>query len=641
MATVAPRARRVRAAAGLAALLILGAAALAVVAGRGGWPAAWADPLADGRAAYERGDYESAARLARERLRAAVGDPDALRLLARCALRQGRVEVAQGIYQNLSVERMQAEDCLLLAGSLAQADNAEGARRLLRVALEREPDHPEALAELARLLAVADQLEEARALADRLGRVKGHERRGWVLQGLLYHELGRRDQAAAALGRALDAAPGVVPTQSEAEIRKLRAHDLLAEGRPRDALAALEPLARAGGDAEVPWLLSRAHLQLGDLDRANAEVARAGDYLAERPLTREPSPYVGAARCAPCHRGIHGDQRASHHAVTFALAGAMTRWTVPDAPWTDRFDAGVAHRIERTPDGALRFTTTRGGDSASGVIEYAFGSGDRGATPVGRADAGNAVEFRQSYYGGHGWDVTSGHRPVPDDARDGKGGAAAFLGRTLDIDNARRCFECHVTDTHAAMTQAAPTAADGGIGCERCHGPGGHHVLAMEAAPRFAEVAIARPRLASPADVTTQLCGRCHSPRGATPRKTEPTSIRFQSTTLTWSKCYAESRGALGCTSCHGPHDDAVTDHAYYEAKCLACHAPAGAAPTPPPDDPARPIELSDAVRRVPCPVNADSGCVACHMPVRDDIVPLTPFTDHWIRVHERRPGGR
>ncbi|GIW85876.1 MAG: hypothetical protein KatS3mg108_0200 [Isosphaeraceae bacterium] len=635
MATVASCAWRARAVAGLVALLVLGVGGWAVTVG--GWPPRWTDPLAAGRAAYDRGDYEAAARVARERLREAAGDPDALRLLARSVLRQGRVEVAQGIYQNLSVERMQAEDCLLLAAHLAQNDNAEGARKLLRVALEREPDHPEVLAELARLLALADQLEEARGLAERLSRIAGHERRGWILQGLLYHELGQRDQAARALGQALTSPPGTAPTQSEAEIRKLQAHDLLAEDRPTEALAVLEPLAGAPDDPEVPWLLSRVYLRLGDLDRANAEAARAGDYLADRPLTREPAPYVGAARCAPCHRAIHRDQQSSHHAATFALAADMTRWTLPEGPWPDRFDAGVIHRIDRTADGALRFTTTRGGDSASGLIEYVFGSGDRGATPVGRDQTGSAVEFRQSYYGGHGWDVTSGHRPIPDAARDGQGGAAAYLGRRLDVDNARRCFECHVTDTRAAMTQAPPTAADHGIGCERCHGPGGNHVLAMEAAPRFVDVAIVRPRLASPAEVTTQVCGRCHSPRGATPRKTEPTSIRFQSTTLTWSKCYTESRGALGCTSCHGPHNDAVTDHAYYEAKCLTCHAPADQAPTPPPDDPARPIELASTVRRVPCPVNASTGCVDCHMPVRDDIVPLTPFTDHWIRVHPPR----
>ena len=72
----------------LALALFLGATAL------GGW--AWwswgrrpADALSRGRQAYERGDWEEADRLARQRLKAAANDPEGLRLLARASAQQG------------------------------------------------------------------------------------------------------------------------------------------------------------------------------------------------------------------------------------------------------------------------------------------------------------------------------------------------------------------------------------------------------------------------------------------------------------------------------------------------------------------------------------------------------------------------
>ena len=57
----------------------------------------------------------------------------------------------------------------------------------------------------------------------------------------------------------------------------------------------------------------------------------------------------------------------------------------------------------------------------------------------------------------------------------------------------------------------------------------------------------------------------------------EPDSIRFQATTLTWSRCYAQSRGELDCVTCHDPHRDAETSASFYEVKCLDCHGPTAA----------------------------------------------------------------
>ena len=117
---------------------------------------------------------------------------------------------------------------------------------------------------------------------------------------------------------------------------------------------------------------------------------------------------------------------------------------------------------------------------------------------------------------------------------------------------------------------AGPEAADRAIGCEKCHGPGGNHLLAVAA--RFPDLAIARPSLASGARVV-RICAQCHSPRGKPVEPDDPTSVRFQGTTLTWSRCYTESNDKLDCVTCHDPHRDASTSTAHYEAKCLSCHA--------------------------------------------------------------------
>ena len=124
-------------------------------------------------------------------------------------------------------------------------------------------------------------------------------------------------------------------------------------------------------------------------------------------------------------------------------------------------------------------------------MDYAFGSGDRGKTLVGREASGPAFELRLSVYheGKQSvWDVTSGQPEHP-------AVALGFLGMPLTDDAARACLGCHVTNPESLLGTPGPEAADPAIGCEKCHGPGGNHLLA--AAARFPDLAIARPSLAS------------------------------------------------------------------------------------------------------------------------------------------------
>jgi formate-dependent nitrite reductase cytochrome c552 subunit len=133
-----------------------------------------------------------------------------------------------------------------------------------------------------------------------------------------------------------------------------------------------------------------------------------------------------------------------------------------------------------------------------------------------------------------------------------------------------------------------------------------------------------------------RICSQCHSPRGKAVEPEDPTSVRFQGTTLTWSRCYSESRDTLDCVTCHDPHRNVETSHAHYEAKCLRCHSETHVSPTFRPGARLRRFDITATPQASSCPVNPTSGCISCHMPKVVDAIPHSPFTDHFIRVHDR-----
>ena len=326
-------------------------------------------------------------------------------------------------------------------------------------------------------------------------------------------------------------------------------------------------------------------------------------------MAHEPAPYVGSARCAACHAANARRHRDSHHARTFWAGADLAGLPLPDRPLPDPGSAAVVHTLHRER-GEIQVETQAEGRTYQALLVYAFGSGDRGLTPVGRDEAGNWCELRMSRYAdGPVWDVTTGHEARPATTSD-------WLGKTVSEDELRRCVGCHTT-APAARTDAGAGTGDRGIGCERCHGPGGHHLKAVAAG--LNDLAIARPRLAR-GEAIVRLCGQCHSPKGRTVSPTDPFSIRFQATTLTWSRCYTQSQDRLDCVTCHDPHRDVETSPGSYESKCLACHG---------------------AAARPRCPVNPERGCIGCHMPTVRGAVPHSPFTDHHIRVHPAGPASR
>jgi tetratricopeptide (TPR) repeat protein len=575
-----------------------GLIALAVLVGGSAWWGAGqllrgADPAAAARSAYVRGDWGEAAGRAREVLKAAPADAGAIRLLARSSARLGRDDAAQALFQRLGTDALEAEDDLLLARIFARHNRPDQARARLWAAYGKDPRHGEALYELVHGLVQDDALERAAGLTEAMRAAPGWRARGEVALGLI--RAAQDDPAAAAesleaaLRRdpTLEGSPALVPV-----VHKLLARHSLALGQPARARAALGTL----DDPEARWLLARADLQEGKPveDRPNP---------ARDPLANEPAPYVGSARCAECHASIARSQRGSHHARTFWAGSALNRLPLPADPLPDPANPAVVHMFRREGE-TTRIETRVDGQPYRALLAYAFGSGDLGLTPVGRDEAGAWYELRMSRYADNlAWDRTTGQEIVPTVPSE-------WLGKTLNGDELRRCVDCHTTAPRAARTDAGALAGDRGIGCERCHGPGGNHLKAVAAG--LADLAIARPKLVS-GEPIVRLCGRCHSPKGRTVSPSDPGSVRFQATTLTWSRCYTQSRDQLDCVTCHNPHRDAETSAAFYEAKCLECHGPSST---------------------THCPVNPTRDCIGCHMPTQRGVVLHIAFTDHHIRVH-------
>jgi tetratricopeptide (TPR) repeat protein len=580
--------------------------------------------LAEGRAAYTQSKWREAAIQASERLDKAPNDTEALRLLARSSARMGRVDDAQMLYQRIGgASAMQAEDLYLLAVGLEKLNATQAAWDTFEMAHRADPNHPETLVELGRLMAQNDRLEEALPLARRLAQVPGWEARGQLILGILLEQQNDPAAAAESIGRALQHDPELKGAASKPTgVRKLLARTLLETGRPAEAKDQLRTVLASGPDNEASWLLSRALLQEGSMADAGKALDQSQDFGADNPHASEPAPYVGSARCAECHAGIYKSQQSSLHSRTFPLLSELKGLPLPEHQVVDPFNADVQHTITREGDG-LRMETRVGSQVFRALVDYAFGSGDRGLTLVGRDEAGRPRELRLSRYNdGSGWDRTTGHTHQPTEASD-------YLGKPLQPNGERRCLGCHVTNFRASRDRTGPEAADHGIGCEKCHGPGGNHLKAV--AGGFSDLAIGQPQLATGAQVVG-LCAQCHSPRGQEVNRKSPHSIRFQAATLTWSKCYTENHGAFSCVTCHNPHRDVETSATFYEAKCLTCHSS-----DPPPATRSvgtRPIDVSTISRRVPCPVSPTKDCIRCHMPTVSGIVPHSPFTDHHIRVH-------
>ncbi len=208
-----------------------------------------------------------------------------------------------------------------------------------------------------------------------------------------------------------------------------------------------------------------------------------------------------------------------------------------------------------------------------------------------------------------------------------------------------RCMACHNSyPNHVEWVEGKYVDVPNGIGCERCHGPGGAHValrLAGRGPTESIDYSIVNPaRLEH--DLQMDVCQQCHlhttvsilrDGRGAfdyrpserledhlalfsAPDPEGGLDVISHAERLAKSACYLEGTPQMTCTTCHNPHEG-FRDKGpeYFNDTCMSCHQTVAD------------HEFWD-------------DCATCHMPKEiADGTPHATFTDHWIRiVGQERP---
>ena len=359
--------------------------------------------------------------------------------------------------------------------------------------------------------------------------------------------------------------------------------------------------------------------------------------------------YVDGATCAGCHTEI---------ASTYSNTGMARSFYSPDVTSVPNPKAyfhrasGTWYQIVARDGGWYQRwwqVGFKGQEESIGEskIDYVMGSGNHVRTYLHRTVRGTLIELPLAWYAekGGSWALNPGI-DMSDPA----------IGRKAGYD----CMFCH--NAYPSMPSGHENAGSEpvyagqppqGIDCQRCHGPGGNHLRAL--AQPGAKLEDIRSAIVNPARLgkerALEVCMQCHLETTSAPlpnairrfdrgpfsyRPGEPFSAfqlsfdhapgsgregKFEIVNsvyrLRQSKCFLESNGQLGCTTCHNPHDIQHGQVALdgYNKACLGCH------------DPAK-IKVQAHL--------SGSNCVGCHMPKRraEDVVHVV-MTDHLI---QRRP---
>lgn len=270
------------------------------------------------------------------------------------------------------------------------------------------------------------------------------------------------------------------------------------------------------------------------------------------------------------------------------------------------------------------------------LMPYFIGSGMVARSFVFSLD-GFLYQAPVAYYTGpQRWDLPPGYDQYP----------TPYLTRRI----LPGCLSCHASGHQlVARTQnryRTPPFLEGGVSCERCHGPGAAHIAKMTAGDLGSGPAIVNPARLAP-DRRDSICSQCHLTGAervakagremdtflAGERLADYLSVFVRSggapgmrvtshvEKLAQSRCKRASGDRLWCGSCHDPHSVPKPSEkgAWFRAKCLACHE-------------------TSACREEPARREANGDdCTGCHMP-RSTVMDAdhVVFTDHSI---PRRPG--
>ena len=297
--------------------------------------------------------------------------------------------------------------------------------------------------------------------------------------------------------------------------------------------------------------------------------------------------------------------------------------------------SGIRYRVypnENQPSFAFESTGIGLPIQGSRPLEYFVGSGAVGRSYLFSIDR-FLYQAPVSYYTANKrWDLSPGYQNYD----------RLYLTRPVET----ACLRCHASRLQPLPETlngfADPAFLEGGIGCERCHGPGEEHIAKIKTGAVEGGLGIVNPRKL-PAEHRDSVCAQCHLTGVARIDKPGRDSGSFRAGALlsdylsvfVWSgapaemkvtshveklaesRCKIASGERLWCGSCHDPHSLPASDGkaSYFRSKCLACHA--GTAP----------CKASAQLR-----ARNGNRCVDCHMPKNPVLdVAHAVYTDHSI----------
>jgi hypothetical protein len=575
--------------------------------------------LKKARKSYALKDWRAAFNDSARELRDNPNDTSAKRLMARSAARIQRDNVAMDLYNSLQGAES-PEDFFLVGTILFRQGRIQDGEKMFRRSLEIDPNYHESAKFLAQFLFQNRRYEDALQNAEKWELFQPDQNEAELFQARILEAINQPAKASALLNSILQRGQqqSDLSSQSPESLELMLARNLLRSARPNEAIEILNKMKNADSDADLLWLKSRANLQLGKLSESLGfyHQSKALANAAAQNQMEEPSPYAGALSCRECHSEIYEDQQNSRHALTFRPADHHS-----DLTWSNfqKTDPGIKEaRAEfQKSNSPLQFQFSNQSHELKPIVKYILGSGRHAVTPLLQLpDEKSLYECRWTYYSSvNDWDLTPGQPPMPP-------GLTELIGTPQSADMLRLCLNCHTTNPSAILDSNGPEAMDKAIGCEKCHGPGANHINAMKL--KFPDKAIGRFRRNSSGTrpQVMQMCAECHGTMGRELAASfDAGTVRFQSTTLTFSECYKKSGAdrAFDCLTCHSPHHDVETSPAFYNSKCLSCHIQGTTSqPTP------SPIAI--------CSVSSKGDCISCHMPKIQSVQRHTKFTDHYIR---------
>jgi len=348
--------------------------------------------------------------------------------------------------------------------------------------------------------------------------------------------------------------------------------------------------------------------------------------------------YVGSSACVACHSSIYKSYSATPMALSSGKVGTGAFQESFAASKFFHSRSGAHYRVfKEQNDYYFEFIREASQTSSHEIrgrrrLDYFIGSGAVGRSYLFSLDR-FLFQAPVSYYSMPGrWNLSPGYEQDEQ----------INLTRPMETG----CLECHASRLQpVAATQnryGEVPFLEGGISCERCHGPGRRHLAKMSSGQIDGSREIVNPAKLEPLR-RDSVCAQCHLTGEARIAKAGRSLLTFQPGELlsdhvvsfVWSSrnergvkvtshfeklwqsaCKKASGERLSCVSCHSPHTvPAETERKeYFRQKCLACH------------------QNSDCKQRIELRVEKGNDCVACHMPKSQALdVGHAVFTDHSI----------